>query len=171
MGTRIGGLLAAWWFYTHVSCYVFFFMPFRMQRCTSESGDVCYSCYALNDDFPLPTLTRDHTCPRITEAPNNLLIKYRYKYPTQSIISYLTLGNTGLRPTASATHPPIKQSPPSGVTGPINLNRCGSSTSRYILPLNMVMPAVRSDIAMVFCGAATAASVRTAEWMSCCRAG
>lgn len=103
-----------------------------------------------------------------TESPSNLLIKTNTNIlQNPSLPNYLTLGNTGLRPTASATHPPIKQSPPSGVTGPMNLNRCGSSTSRYILPLNMVMPAVRSDMAMVFCGAATAARVRTAEWMSC----
>jgi len=80
--------------------------------------------------------------------------------------SYLTLGHTGLPLAANATHPPIRHNPPSGVTGPKNLNRCGSSTSRYIEPENMVMPAVKSPIASVFCGATTAAKVRTVEWMS-----
>ncbi|KAH5862213.1 hypothetical protein HBI90_146870 [Parastagonospora nodorum] len=74
---------------------------------------------------------------------------------------------TGLPLAASATHPPIKHNPPSGVTGPRNLNRCGSNTSRYMLPLNMLMPAVKSDMASVFCGATTEAKVRTHEWMSC----
>lgn len=73
---------------------------------------------------------------------------------------------TGLPLAASATHPPIKHTPPNGVTGPRNLNRCGSSTSRYILPLNMLMPAVKSDMASVFCGATTDAKVKTHEWMS-----
>jgi hypothetical protein len=48
---------------------------------------------------------------------------------------------------AKATHPPIRHNPPSGVTGPRNLNRCGSNTSRYIEPENMVIPAVNNPIA------------------------
>jgi hypothetical protein len=80
---------------------------------------------------------------------------------------HLILGTTGLLATANATHPPIKHSPPSGVTGPKILNRCGSSTSRYMLPENMVIPAVKRPIASVFCGASTEVKVRTAEWMSC----
>jgi hypothetical protein len=48
---------------------------------------------------------------------------------------------------ANATHPPIKHNPPSGVTGPKNLNRCGSKTNKYILPLNIVIPAVNNPIA------------------------
>jgi hypothetical protein len=39
------------------------------------------------------------------------------------------LGNGILFPKANATHPPIKHSPPKGVTGPNALNLCGSSTS------------------------------------------
>ena len=35
-----------------------------------------------------------------------------------------------------------------------------------MLPLNMLMPAVKSDMASVFCGATTDAKVRTHEWMS-----
>jgi len=35
-----------------------------------------------------------------------------------------------LLPNANATQPPIKHSPPNGVTGPSTLNRCGSSTSK-----------------------------------------
>lgn len=80
---------------------------------------------------------------------------------------YLNFGSTGRRPTASATHPPIKHNPPIGVTGPRTLNRCGSSVSRYSEPENMVVPAVKSDMAIVFWGATTAAKVSTAEWMSC----
>lgn len=71
--------------------------------------------------------------------------------------------NCGLPLAANATHPPIKHNPPSGVTGPKNLKRCGSSTSKYMDPLNIVMPAVKSDIARVFCGATTEAKVRTQE--------
>lgn len=33
-----------------------------------------------------------------------------------------------LLPNANATHPPMRQTPPSGVTGPMNLNLCGSRT-------------------------------------------
>jgi hypothetical protein len=46
------------------------------------------------------------------------------------------------------------------------LKRCGSNTSRYIEPENIVMPAVKRPMASVFCGATTDAKVRTAEWMS-----
>ena len=77
--------------------------------------------------------------------------------------SYLNLGTTGLFVTASATQPPIKHNPPSGVTGPRNLNLCGSRTSRYIDPENIVMPAVNRPIPIVFCGATTEVNVRTAE--------
>jgi hypothetical protein len=73
-----------------------------------------------------------------------------------------------LLPTPSATHPAIKHSPPNGVTGPAILpKRCGSSTSRYRLPENIVMPAVKSAAATRFCGAAEVARRRTPEWMSC----
>ena len=71
---------------------------------------------------------------------------------------------TGLFVSANATHPPMSARPPIGVTGPRYFpKRCGSSTSRYKLPENMVMPAVSSPIATVFCGAATEAKVKTAE--------
>jgi hypothetical protein len=83
------------------------------------------------------------------------------------LYAYLNLGKIGLFVTASATQPPIKHKPPIGVIGPINFpNLCGSSTSRYRLPENIVMPAVSRPIATVFCGAATEANVKTAEWMS-----
>lgn len=90
-----------------------------------------------------------------------------YPFPTNNTESYLNFGTTGLFVTASATQPPIKHSPPSGVTGPRNLNRCGSSTSKYIEPENMAIPAVKRPMATVFCGATTDAKVRTAEWTSC----
>lgn len=87
--------------------------------------------------------------------------------PTKRLIAYLNLGTTGLFVTASATHPPISASPPNGVTGPRNLpNLCGSNTSKYKLPENIVIPAVSKPMARVFCGAATEANVSTAEWMS-----
>lgn len=74
---------------------------------------------------------------------------------------------TGLFVTASATQPPIRHKPPIGVIGPINFpNLCGSKTSKYKLPENMVIPAVSRPMATVFCGAATDAKVKTAEWMS-----
>tara|TARA_R110002003_G_scaffold56_4_gene5083 strand:+ start:7657 stop:7971 length:315 start_codon:yes stop_codon:yes gene_type:complete len=79
---------------------------------------------------------------------------------------HFNLSPAGLPLAANATHPPIKHSPPSGVTGPSTLKRCGSNTSRYIEPENMVMPAVKRPMASVFCGATTDAKVRTAEWMS-----
>jgi hypothetical protein len=80
---------------------------------------------------------------------------------------YLNFGAIGFPLAASATHPPIKHNPPSGVTGPKNLNRWGSSTRAYIEPENMVIPAVKRPIARVFWGATTAVKVRTAECMSC----
>lgn len=86
--------------------------------------------------------------------------------PTPPSLYYNFLGNTGRLPTASATQPPIKHNPPNGVTGPRTLNLCGSSTNKYMLPLNIVIPAVSRPMARVFCGAATEARVRTAEWMS-----
>lgn len=79
----------------------------------------------------------------------------------------MNFGTTGLFVTASATQPPTSANPPNGVTGPTYLpNRCGSSTSKYKLPENIVMPAVSKPMASVFCGAATDASVSTAEWTS-----
>lgn len=66
-------------------------------------------------------------------------------------------------PNAKAVQPPIKQSPPSGVIGPRNLNLCGLSTRRYILPQNIVMPATSKLEARVFFGAATLARRRTPE--------
>lgn len=36
-----------------------------------------------------------------------------------------------------------------------------------MLPLNMVIPAVKSDMASVLCGTATEERVRTVAWMSC----
>jgi len=68
---------------------------------------------------------------------------------------------------ASAPQPAIKHNPPSGVTGPRALNLCGSSTSRYIEPENIVIPAVKRPIASLFCGAATVVRRRTPEWTSC----
>ena len=76
----------------------------------------------------------------------------------------MNFGRTGLFVNASATQPPIKHNPPIGVTGPRNFPYfCGSSTSKYRLPENIVMPAVSRPIATVFCGAATEANVKTAE--------
>lgn len=76
----------------------------------------------------------------------------------------MNFGMTGLFVTASATHPPIKHNPPIGVIGPMIFpNLCGSSTSKYKLPENIVIPAVRSPMATVLCGAATDAKVNTAE--------
>jgi len=76
---------------------------------------------------------------------------------------YLTLGTTILPLAASIIQPPIRHSPPIGVTGPRDLNFFGSSTSRYILPENMVIPAVKRPIASLFCGATAEVKVRTAE--------
>src|SRR5690242_58077 len=81
--------------------------------------------------------------------------------------TYANRGTTGLFVTANASHPPTSASPPIGVTGPAyRPNLCGSSTSRYRLPENMVMPAVNKPMATALCGAATDAKVRTAEWTS-----
>jgi hypothetical protein len=71
-----------------------------------------------------------------------------------------------LLPSASAAQPPIKHSPPSGVTSPNILNLCGSSTSKYMLPLNIVMPATKSEAAILFLGAIDVARRRTPEWTS-----
>ena len=81
-----------------------------------------------------------------------------------SLYDTLTGGSLPLQ--ANAPHPAIKHSPPNGVTGPKALNLCGSSTSRYIEPENMVMPAVKRPMASLFCGAATVVRRRTPEWMS-----
>jgi hypothetical protein len=67
---------------------------------------------------------------------------------------------------ANATQPPIKHSPPSGVIGPSILNLCGSSTSKYMLPLNIVMPATKSEAAILFLGATDVARRRTPECIS-----
>lgn len=67
---------------------------------------------------------------------------------------------------ASAAQPPIKHSPPRGVTAPTILNLCGSNTSKYMLPLNIVIPATKSDAATLFLGATDVARSRTPEWMS-----
>ncbi|PZD35645.1 hypothetical protein A1F96_00712 [Pyrenophora tritici-repentis] len=82
------------------------------------------------------------------------------------MILYLTLGTTILPLAANMIQPPMRHSPPIGVTGPKDLNFFGSNTSRYILPENMVIPAVKRPIASLFCGATTEVKVRTAEWMS-----
>jgi hypothetical protein len=73
------------------------------------------------------------------------------------------LGNGILFPKANATHPPIKHSPPKGVTGPNALNLCGSSTSKYMPPLNIVMPATNKLAASVFFGATALERRRTPE--------
>ena len=78
----------------------------------------------------------------------------------------LTLCTYILLPRANAAQPPIRHSPPNGVTGPSILNRCGSRTSRYMLPLNIVMPATKSEAAILFFGATLVARSRTPEWMS-----
>jgi hypothetical protein len=67
---------------------------------------------------------------------------------------------------ANATQPPIKHSPPSGVTGPSILNLCGSSTSKYMPPLNIVMPATKSEAAILFLGIIDVARRRTPECIS-----
>jgi hypothetical protein len=71
-----------------------------------------------------------------------------------------------LLPNANAAQPPIKHSPPSGVIGPSTLNLCGSSTSKYMLPLNIVIPATKSEAAILFLGATDVARRRTPEWIS-----
>lgn len=67
----------------------------------------------------------------------------------------------GPLPKASANQPPMRHRPPNGVTGPRNLKRAGSSTRAYMLPENMVMPAVKNPAAM---GLSRATS-RAMEWM------
>ena len=67
---------------------------------------------------------------------------------------------------ANAAQPPIKHSPPSGVAGPSILNLCGSSTSKYMVPLNIVMPATKSEAAILFLGAMDVARRRTPECIS-----
>jgi hypothetical protein len=79
-------------------------------------------------------------------------------------------GNGILFPNAKATQPPIKHSPPSGVTGPKTLNLCGSRTRRYMLPLNIVMPATNNPDASVFFGATVLARRRTPECSICGKA-
>jgi hypothetical protein len=108
---------------------------------------------------------------RVASFPSSFIHLLSYNpYPDpphlihQRSVVYLNLGITGLFVTASATHPPIRHNPPTGVIGPITLpNLCGSKTSKYKLPENMVIPAVNKPMASVFCGAATDAKVSTAE--------
>jgi hypothetical protein len=71
------------------------------------------------------------------------------------------------RPKPNAAHPPIKHSPPSGVTGPMNRNLAGSNTKKYRLPLNIVMPAVNSRADHVFSGATDEATRSAIEWIAC----
>lgn len=80
---------------------------------------------------------------------------------------YLLLGRTSLPLAASIIQPPIRHSPPIGVTGPTALYFFGSQTRRYMLPENIAIPAVKRLMASVFAGATTAVSARTAECMSC----
>jgi hypothetical protein len=65
-----------------------------------------------------------------------------------------------------AIHPPIRQSPPMGVTGPSGLNLSGSSTRRYIDPLNIVMPARKSEGASLLRGKIAVERRVTPEWRS-----
>jgi len=67
----------------------------------------------------------------------------------------------GPLPKANASQPPMRQRPPSGVTGPRNLKRAGSRTSAYMLKENMLMPAVKNPAAT---GLSRATS-RAIEWM------
>lgn len=85
-----------------------------------------------------------------------------YKQSTQPP-TYLNFGTIGLLVNASAAHPPIKHSPPNGVTGPSTFHRCGSNTKRYRLPLNIVIPVVKRPMASVFCGAIADAKVSATE--------
>ena len=74
--------------------------------------------------------------------------------------------------TANATHPPINATPPSGVMGPMTLKRCGSRTSMYIEPLNMVIPATSRLLVQTFWepGKAVSTAIRATEcmiWVGC----
>jgi hypothetical protein len=75
----------------------------------------------------------------------------------------LGLGVTIFPLAASASQPAIRQAPPIGVTGPKDLYFLASNTRRYMLPENIVIPAVKSAIAIVFPGATTEVIVRTTE--------
>jgi hypothetical protein len=86
----------------------------------------------------MPTLSY-HTHPLL--VPIFIFISYTPTFPFRSKLTSLppynpftsphfNLPKTGLPLAASTTHPPIKHSPPNGVTGPKNLNRCGSNTSK-----------------------------------------
>ena len=101
----------------------------------------------------------------LSNYPYNLSLNSLH--PLRSLHDTLTGGSLPLQ--ANAPHPAIKHNPPSGVTGPNALNLCGSSTSRYIEPENMVIPAVNRPMASLFCGAATVVRRRTPEWMSYCK--
>jgi hypothetical protein len=57
----------------------------------------------------------------------------------------------------------MRHNPPRGVTGPRNLKRSVSRVRAYRLPLNIVMPAVKSVPATGLLLAAR----RATEWMSC----
>ena len=91
-----------------------------MTKCKEETL-VIHSTYKYGADAPL-----------VLQSPFLLFAITIFNSPSPSLsIPYrVTLGKTGLFPTASATHPPIKHKPPNGVTGPKTLNRCGSSVSR-----------------------------------------
>jgi hypothetical protein len=78
----------------------------------------------------------------------------------------LTKFTSILLPIANATQPPSRHSPPNGVIGPSTLNLCGSSTSKYMLPLNIVMPATKREEAILLLGATDVARRRTPEWIS-----
>jgi hypothetical protein len=128
--------------------------------------------------FDISSVGRSETVAGTLSMPKVMLSLLKYQctriihplpsFPVGShVVLYRVLGHTGLPLAANATHPPIKHNPPNGVTGPRNLNRCGSKTSKYIDPENIVIPAVKRPMASVFCGHATDAKVRMVECMSC----
>jgi len=96
---------------------------------------------------------QQHILPTVKTIPYHLILS----------ASHFLTGQTGRFVTANATHPPIKHKPPRGVTGPRNFHFAGSKVKRYMLPLNMVIPAVKRDVARVFWGAATLARTMAAE--------
>lgn len=127
--------------------------------------------------FDISSVGRSETVADTLSTPEVMLFLLKYQctriiHPLPSfpvgphVVLYRVLGHTGLPLAANATHPPIKHNPPNGVTGPRNLNRCGSKTSKYIDPENIVIPAVKRPMASVFCGHATDAKVRMVECMS-----
>lgn len=64
------------------------------------------------------------------ETSGNLILSFvpyaRHSAPQNNYFNAIL----PLVPNANATQPAIKQVPPSGVTGPMNLNLCGSSTNK-----------------------------------------